>query len=176
PRRRPGRSARAWPRARVRQQFGRRKTSSSGNGTRASKSSFVGARAGDRGCGARALVVNEKAWHGLVARVATASVGSPSEPGPTIRPTHDREVNGGGNARGRGAPADRGSRCLVRVPRGDSEPVREPLPRGRAVGLGTSHAAPARDQGARREAPAGRCVGASSKRRRAASPTARVPT
>ena len=58
--------ARASPRARVSGTLvvGRL---SSGNGTRARKSSFVGARAGYPDCpGARALVVNEKAWHGLV--------------------------------------------------------------------------------------------------------------
>ena len=68
---RPGRSggadraAGASPRARVRQNVGRRKTSSSGNGTRASNCSFVGARGSNPEWSARALVVNEKAWHRL---------------------------------------------------------------------------------------------------------------
>src|SRR5262249_21959089 len=176
--RRPSRSvvARASPRARGRQwNVGRRKISSSGNGTRARKSSFGWGRAGDPvHRGARALVVSEKALHGLVTRGANAPVES-------VRartydpPIHDREVNGGGETRGRGAPVDRGGRCVVRVPRGDPEPVREPLPRDRAVGLVSPVAAPACDQGASGEAAARRGVGSTAKRCRAASPSTRVP-
>src|SRR5262249_59177945 len=99
----------------------------------------------------------------------------PSEPGPTIRPTHDRGGDGGGETRGRRAPADRGGRCVVRVPRGDSEPIGEPLPRGRAMGLGAPVAAPARNQGAAGPTPPGCCVGASANRIPAASPAARGP-
>src|SRR2546423_1797277 len=90
--------------------------------------------------------------------------------------------NGDGEARGRGIAADRGGGRLVRVSRGDPQPVGGTLPRARAVGLGPPDAADACDQDPARKAPPGSggvteawSPGAASSRRIAASPSARVP-
>src|SRR5438270_6373583 len=90
--------------------------------------------------------------------------------------------DGDGEARGRGIAADRGGGRLVRVSRGDPQPVGDPLPRARAVGLGPPDAADAGDQDPARKAPPSRggvterwSRGAASSRRIAASPSARVP-
>src|SRR2546423_11614994 len=63
--------------------------------------------------------------------------------------------NGDGEARGRGIAADRGGGRLVRVSRGDPQPVGGTLPRARAVGLGPPDAADACDQDPARQAPPG---------------------
>src|SRR5262249_55981570 len=60
-----------------------------------------------------------------------------------------------GRAGGFRAVADRGSRRLVRVPGSDSWPVRGPLPRGRALGLGAAGPAPEGDPHPARKARAG---------------------
>src|SRR5262249_20207234 len=69
-----------------------------------------------------------------------------------VRPrSYDRPItirggtDGDGEARGRGALADRRGGRLVRVSRGDPGAIGRSLPRGRAVGLGAPPAADARD-------------------------------
>src|SRR5581483_10282062 len=82
----------------------------------------------------------------------------------------------GDEARGRGTPSDRGSRRLVRVPRGDARAGGVALPGDRALGVGAAGAASPDDQGAAGEAEAGGgLIAVASKRRTAASPSARVP-
>src|SRR5438270_880609 len=80
--------------------------------------------------------------------------------------------DGDGEARGRGIAADRGGGRLVRVSRGDPQPVGDPLPRARAVGLGPPDAADAGDQDPARKAPPSRGgVGATWSRGAASSPS-----
>ena len=102
----------------------------------------------------------ERAQRGHARAVTTRSIGNDEGPvhaGPSVRPGPDLPSAHGRQTRSRGAVDDRGSRRLVRVPRGDAGSNRSPLPRGRAVGVGPSETATARRQHETHEAPPRSC-------------------
>src|SRR3989442_10349080 len=84
----------------------------------------------------------------LTARVATGPAGG-FRPTPVLRSRHPATRGGGRDGEDDTsvrAAADRGGGRLVRVPRGDARPVRDPLLGARAVGLGPPAPAATRHQ------------------------------